>query len=283
MFLRGVGARVFCCHMLVLWAGLCGCLTAIAQQESALSIEIVAPRDPSGTAHLSEGESFEVRISNLSNRPVAVWTNECQLGYANLSFVARDAGGRKSVVQKRPMDASEWTEFPLKTVIIPSRGSHTLKVNLSEFFWGGRAWMNVPEPNTGEKMELAAIFEIAPTEEAARQHVWRGRVESAYQAVTITNPKLKTPQDYLWNAYPRQALRILKDDPAWIHKRDPENKCTPFHHAARFGYKKILELLTKYAANPPVVYQRDSRGIKNKLPGRIASGEFKLPVNIKPK
>jgi hypothetical protein len=75
---------------------------------------------------------------------------------------------------------------------------------------------------------------------ASRQGVWTGRVESGVLRLPVLNPKLKPPQDYLWNACPQQALKLLKADHSWISNRDREDQCTPLHHAARFGYKDVV-------------------------------------------
>jgi ankyrin repeat protein len=54
-------------------------------------------------------------------------------------------------------------------------------------------------------------------------------------------------------------------------------------YAQKHSDKKIMDLLTKYGTNSPLYYTRDAPLIKNRLPGRIASGEFKLPDGIKGK
>src|SRR5262249_16590815 len=107
---------------------------------------------------------------------------------------------------------------------------------------------NVPEPNVGEKVDIKAVFEITPAGEAKTNGVWTGRGESSPLAVFVVNPKLKTPHEYLWNDCPRQALRVLKSDPSWIRRKD-DDKCTPLHHAARFGQKGVVVWLVEHGAD----------------------------------
>jgi hypothetical protein len=123
-----------------------------------------------------------------------------------------------------------------------------LESQLSDFFWGERAWQNVPEPNTGEKLEFRAVFESQESVASTRQEVWNGRIESKAQTLLIVNPKLQTPQDYLWNACPGQALKMMKDDPGLINKKSGDDECTPLHHAARFGHKDVVIWLIEHGA-----------------------------------
>jgi hypothetical protein len=222
---------------------------AIAQVPQKLSMEIVAPREASGSAYLPHGEAFEVLFSNASDQPINLWDDLCEEGHWTLSFYVREASGESRTVQKRPVPTSVWTNYPPKTISIAPGKSYSLKVNLSDFFWGERAWINVPEPNTGEKVEISASLQIPETEESEKHGVWIGRIQSAALVLPVVNPTLKTPQDYLWNACPRQALKMLKDDPSWIGKRDPEYQCTPLHHAARFGYKEVVLWLISHGAD----------------------------------
>jgi ankyrin repeat protein len=106
----------------------------------------------------------------------------------------------------------------------------------------------VPEPNTGEKLEFRAVFESQESVASTRQEVWNGRIESKAQTLLIVNPKLQTPQDYLWNACPGQALKMMKDDPGLINKKSGDDECTPLHHAARFGHKDVVIWLIEHGA-----------------------------------
>ncbi len=216
--------------------------------EKTLSIAIIAPRDDARNAVLPHGEAFDVAITNYSDHPIRIWEEMCQAGHRSLRFRVKSADGDTSIIEKRDVTADAWLNFSQWTATIPPKGSQTRKVNFSEFFWGQRAWQNVPEPNSGEKIEIKAVFEIAPSDEAKTNGLWTGRVESSPLKVLVVNPKLKTPHDYLWNGCPRQALRVLKSDPAWIQRTD-DMRCTPLHHAARFGAKEVVIWLVENGAD----------------------------------
>jgi cytohesin len=126
--------------------------------------------------------------------------------------------------------------------------SRTIKVNLSDFFWGERAWQNVPEPNSGEMVEIKAVFVIAPGADATAKGLWTGHAESSPLKVLIVNPKLKTPHEYIQNSCPREALKTMKNDGGWIRRTD-HLKCTPLHHAARFGPKELVVWLVENGAD----------------------------------
>ncbi len=219
-----------------------------SQDEKKPSIEIVVARDKAGDALFPHGEGFEVRIGNLTDQPLTIWEERCQPGHRMLTFGVKGAEGEASVVRKREVRGDAWSRFPPRTRTIPPKGSQTRAVDLSNFFWGEREWQDVPEPNSGERIEIRAVFEVAPSDEAKTQGVWTGRIESPPVTVLVINPKLKTPHDYLRNACPRQALRVLKADPTWARKTD-ENQCTPLHHAARFGAMEVVVWLLESGAD----------------------------------
>jgi ankyrin repeat protein len=222
---------------------------AQAQGDQKFSVEIIAPRDASGNAYLPHGEAFEVHLTNLSKQPVSVWDDLCEPGYWALSFQVQGTNGESYTVVKRKVPATAWTNYPPKAVAVAPGEPYGRKVNLSDFFWGERAWFNPPEPNTGEMLEVKAVFEFKDTDEARQQAVWTGRAESAALRLHVLNPKLVTPQNYLWNACPRQALNLLRADPSLVNMRDGEDQCTPLHHAARFGYKDVVVWLIGHGAD----------------------------------
>ncbi len=223
--------------------------SANAQDTNVLSIAIIAPHDASGNAYLPYGETFQVQISNHSDHPVTLWNDLCERGHWALSFFVQSTNGTNRIVQKRLVPADTWTNFPPQTITIPPRKTYPIKVSLSDFFWGERVWINPPEPNTGEKITFRAIFELKADEQSKKQGAWAGRIESPAILASVVNPKLKSPQDYLWNSCPEQALKMLQEDPSWIHKGDPEYHCTPLHHAARFGYQKVVIWLIGHGAD----------------------------------
>lgn len=226
-----------------------GRAAAAGQGDKVFAVEIVAPVDASGTNFLPHAKPFQVRFANQSDQPITIWSDSCERGHSILSFRSLDPKGETLLVQKRTVPANVWTNYPPKTVEILPNKTYVVEVNLSDFFWGGREWENVPEPNTGTEIEITAVFDIEPTKEATADHVWTGHIESPPLKALVLNPKLKTPQDYLWNACPEQALKMCKADPSWISNAEPEYQCTPLHHAVRFGYKDVVVWLIQNGAD----------------------------------
>lgn len=233
--------------LLALGGGLANTAPAF-REEKTISIGIIVPKNTSGDAVLPHGEDFEVAITNHSDRPLKIWEEMCQPGHRSLMFWVKRAGENASIVQKRDVSVDVWSRYPPRTRTIPPNGSQTRKLNFSDFFWGEKAWQNVPEPNGKEKIEIKAVFEVASTDEAKNNEVWTGKVESSPLAVLVVNPKLKTPHEYLWNNCPQQALSVLKSDPSWIRKTD-DMQCMPLHHAARFGPKEVVVWLVENGAD----------------------------------
>jgi len=231
--------------VLTLWAP---CRSVPGQAIQSLSIDIVAPTNAAGKRYLPHEEKFEIRFSNSSNDPLLLWDEDCRFGYGALRFEVK-VDGESHTVHRREVPTHVWTNFPPETVIVPGKGSFSRKVSLTGFFWGEREWISPPEPNTGKDVEIKAKFEMTSTSDSLNEGVWLGRVESSVLTLPVVNPKLKIPQDYLWNCCPRQALKLLKDDPAWINKPEPEYQCAPLHHAARFGYKEVVTWLIENEAN----------------------------------
>ena len=52
-------------------------------------------------------------------------------------------------------------------------------------------------------------------------------------------------------------------------------------YAEKHSPKQIRELLAQYSGNPPLGNRPEQGKVRNKLPGRIASGEFRLPTQLK--
>ena len=233
--------------LLTLGLGLANAAPA-PRSEKALSIAIILPQDAAGNTILPHGEAFEVEFTNNSDRPLKIWEEMCQPDQRALTFRLRSRDKDASTVQKRDTRPDAWLEHPPRTRTIPPKGRYARKVNFSDFFWGERAWANVPEPNGGQRIEIKAVFEILSSDGARTNGLWTGRVESPALTVPVVNSKLQTPHEYLWNACPQQALRVMKSDPTWIRRTD-DMQCTPLHHAARFGPKEVVVWLVENGAD----------------------------------
>lgn len=220
-----------------------------ASETNDLSIRIVDSKDRSGRDCLPFGAPFEVILVNHSNHPLKIWDVSCKPGHQTLSFHTRTVKGETQSVERPPVPEDVWTNLPAKTLEIAAGKSLSIEVNFRDFFWGDVSWANAPEPNTGEPVEISATLETKPTEQSQAEGVWIGHIESPKLKVLILNPKLKTPQDYLWNGCPQQALRLVQANPSLINSHEPEEQCTPLHHAARFGYTNVVIWLVQHGAD----------------------------------
>jgi ankyrin repeat protein len=223
-------------------------LGAGAQDDGALMIEVIPQFDDAGKAYLPHNKPFDLRFTNRSDRPLKFWDEHCQPEHGTLSFGVKDATG-STICRKRAVEDNPWGRFPPKTFTIAPGEAVLRKINFSDFFWGHLAWQNAPEPNSGEPIEVRAVLEIKPGKEAAEHGVWTGRVESPPIIVLVVDPRLKTPHEYLWNDCPKMALRMMKEDPTWVNRKDPKDECTPLHHAARFGPKEVVAWMIEHQAD----------------------------------
>jgi hypothetical protein len=225
-------------------------LTAFVPQTQAggdrnadgISVAIVVAKDNAGTPTIERAGKFQVVFTNQSNKPIRLWSDECQLGHDMLSFQVENDSGKQSLMTKRAVSPSAWTNKRPQTVTIEPGETFAWDVGLAEFFWGDRMWKDVPEPNTGKLVTLTAVVEIKASDAAKGHGVWTGRAGSKPIKTLIVDPKLRTPNQYLWEQCPMQALSIMKADPTWVTKKD-DMECTPLHHAARFGFVEVTRWL----------------------------------------
>ncbi len=213
----------------------------------SLSLSVIASKDESGNPMIDYNGKFWVLFTNRSNEPIRLWSERCQLGYSTLSFRVEDGGGPPAIMRKRIPDASAWKNKPPKTITVPTGGTYRWTVAPAAFFWGDREWI-APEPNTGTPFKLTAVFEVEPTALAKERGVWTGRVTSEPLKVLVTDAKLRTPQEYLWAGFPKQALKIVQADRQWIDRQDDMQR-TPLHLAARFGYIEVVRWLLSNGAD----------------------------------
>ena len=154
---------------------------------SQLSVQIVptSSSDKSGRwLSLADDGSkhFHVVVTNLSNGPISLWQEWCSWGYFNLSFEARDAGGRTTTIAKKPRD---WTRnFPCPVLIAASE-HWVIDVDLEP-----SVWENSPLAGGSGRatVRLKAVFEIREDNESKKERVWTGRVSSPENEYTISWP-----------------------------------------------------------------------------------------------
>jgi hypothetical protein len=174
-----------------------------------LHVAIVAPKDQAGSLYIPHHEDFEILFTNQSDKPLRLWDEWCSAGYATLSFRITAENGKSWIMRQPLSEMPDWGESVQRTISMAPGKSLPWKVHP-----GDRTWKGVPEPNTGEKITITAVFEIKPSEQSKKHRVWTGHVESAPVRVQVVNPKLRTPHQYLSENCPKQALKIMKDDPS---------------------------------------------------------------------
>jgi ankyrin repeat protein len=214
---------------------------------AALSVVIDTHKNASGVPTINRDGKFRVVFTNRSEKPIRLWDEDCQPGYETLSFRVEGGNDPPSRMYKRPPRASDWKNNPPKTITIQPGATFARFVTPSAM-WADRVWIGTPEPNTGQKPTLTAVFEIKATPAAREQEVWTGLVTSEPIRVLFVDEKLRTPHDYLWADCPKQALKLIQADPIWVRKRD-DMQHTPLHLAARFGHAEVAKWLLTHGAD----------------------------------
>jgi hypothetical protein len=220
---------------------------AAVRAAGGLSIIIVAPKDKDGTPAIQRAGKFQVFLTNDSDKSIRLWSDECQLGHDVLSFRIED-DGKTSPMSKREVSPEAWKNHQPATITIEPGETVTWDVGLADFFWGERMWKGVPEPNTGKLLTLTAVLEINTSDPAKELGVWTGQIASKPIRISVVDPKLRTPNEYLWEQCPNQALATLQAEQRWITKLD-DMQCTPLHHAARFGFVEVSRWLLDHGAD----------------------------------
>jgi len=114
---------------------------------------------------------FYVVLTNVSSEPQAVWEYRNSWGYQTVSFELTTVGGKKFLVSRRQEGFT--VNFPSTFLIEP--GEHQVfAIRLDE------RWETHPSLTKTDEtsITLKAIYEVAPTPEAAQYKVRTGRLES---------------------------------------------------------------------------------------------------------
>jgi hypothetical protein len=164
----GVAASRAFAVSLALWG------STICASEGPLTISI-ASFDHAGVGRIEYRDvnsHFHVVLSNLSDKPIKLWTETNSWGYYALSFEMSDNSGRKWVAKKEP---ATFTRNIPSLLEIPSRGTHVIGV----YFAIPRRWEGFPVPENGvEPVTIRAVFEVLPTPESDQLRAWVGRIVS---------------------------------------------------------------------------------------------------------
>jgi hypothetical protein len=128
-------------------------------------------------AHNKPHEFFVV-LTNASPETQPVWEYWNSWGYQNISFEFTTADGKKFSVTRKQEDFTK--NYPSTFLIGP--GEHQVYAIRLDESWE----MHPPLPKTDETLiSLKAIYEVSPTTEAARLHVWTGRLQSRTYKLTL--------------------------------------------------------------------------------------------------
>jgi hypothetical protein len=131
-----------------------------------------------GHRTLNERKHFHVVITNVSDKPVRLWTDRFSWGYDNLSFEAIAADGSVTPIAKRPRDWTknypDWHELA---------AGETWVIDVDWFSDEGRAiWEHTPARDAGLKpmlVKLRAVYEVKPDRQSKELGVWTGKITSA--------------------------------------------------------------------------------------------------------
>ncbi len=217
--------------------------TGPAGPEPGLLLSIVRTKDTFfPQLYLAHDEQFELVFTNRSNQSIRLWDPWCQPALSALSLRFTDKKAN-SWTMHRPLSNPDHADLRPRTSMLAPGASYTWRVKPTDFSHAKTKGTTLPEPNGHEELTVTAVFEIKADAQAKEYGVWTGYCESAPMRLTFYAPNLRTPHQYLRNGYPRQALKIMKAEPTWVHQLDPEEHCTPLHLAARFGFTDVGEWL----------------------------------------
>ena len=238
------------CFMVLLstWA-------AVVSADDGLTLTILPETSTDGVPVIDIDKPLRVVIMNNTDRKAKIWHPFSRRGYYCLTLESKNlATGELFRSAKRQIDddaffetLADHMEPGSNPVTIAPNDTFAIQIELIDFAWGKLEWIGVPEPNTGVKYSIQAVYQVA--EEATDEEtVWTGRIVSDPLEVRIVSERIDTPHEYLWNSLPNLALRVMKDDPSWINRRDEDSR-TPLHVAARFKHLDVVKWLLDNGAD----------------------------------
>ncbi|MFT7638897.1 MAG: hypothetical protein ACI9G1_000622 [Pirellulaceae bacterium] len=137
-----------------------------------------------GHRSLNDGDHLHVLVTNVSDKPIRVWTDRFSWGYDNLSFEMIDNDGNVTRVIKKPRN---WTKNYPDWLELEAGGSYVL--NVDWYSERGRAqWDNTPTAD-GKRgptpVKLRAVYEVRPDDESRKLGVWAGKISSPVETYAI--------------------------------------------------------------------------------------------------
>lgn len=201
-------------------------------------------------------QSFNVVVTNRSDRPLRLWSPVTQSGYYQLSFTFVNARtGKTYVARKRTIDDEPfWVGLSrdddpnAEVVTIAPQDNFKFQVNFSWFASGDREWEGLPGPVSSSHFSVTAQIESQDDLEGKNRKVWNGRAVSNPVIVRLVDPEIKTPLDCLWKDYVEAAIELMEANPESINSRG-DNKNTPLHKAASLGRVDAVRWLLDHGAD----------------------------------
>ncbi|MFN0020212.1 MAG: ankyrin repeat domain-containing protein [Pirellulaceae bacterium] len=228
-------------------------LKASSPEPSPLSVRIDLGSQTSEPTIEYEGP-IRVVVTNHLDHSVRIWSpQKTKNGYHQFSFHFKNPKtGKEKIARRSDVEDQEyWKLLALESrhgaelVEIAAKGEASFEFYLSTFAWGERAWGGLPSPNSDQPYSVWVEFANA---DGSREHVWTGSVHSEPIAARFVANRLSTPHHYLWNGFAEKAIEVMESDPKWISRTD-EDRCTPLHHAARFGPPEAVQWLLARGAD----------------------------------
>ena len=150
---------------------------------AAAKVSIAVPVR-NGHKSLNDGDHFHVLLTNVSGKPLRLWTDRYSWGYANLSFELVDEAGKVTRIAKKPRG---WSKNYPDWLEVEAGGSYVLSVDWTSE-QGRGLWENAPSAMGRERptlVKIRAVYEVQLDDESRKLGVWTGKVTSPVETYAI--------------------------------------------------------------------------------------------------
>lgn len=152
------------------------------EPEPPLTLSIAVPEHHGHRSLNLDTEHFHVVLTNVSRKPVRLWTEAYSWGYGNLAFEIIDDAGEVTRVEKK---MRVWDKDVPDYLTLHPGGHHVINVD----FFKSDQWKNPPaRPKDDPKprtIEMRAVYEIQPDSQSRRLGVWTGKIVSPAKRYAI--------------------------------------------------------------------------------------------------
>jgi hypothetical protein len=164
----------------------------------SIAVPVLAPGKERSVVAFDRYSHFPVILTNTSDKPQRIVTDDNSLGDHALSFEITDTSGKKSVAQRF---TRLYTKNMLHWWILQPQESLVLDVYFADLRWQG-----FPHParyGDSETVTMRAVFEIKSSEVPPQNGLWTGRIFSKPEQYVFHNrmPE-KTSQSEQWRGFP---------------------------------------------------------------------------------